>query len=65
MSEHRARDLGFATDVSIRSFATTAIEPFPQLLIAPVYAIPKALKKAQLTLQDIDIFEIHEAYVKF
>jgi acetyl-CoA C-acetyltransferase len=32
------------------------------LLLAPVYAAPKMLKKAGLTLQDFDFYEIHEAF---
>ncbi|MDO4895893.1 MAG: acetyl-CoA C-acetyltransferase [Moraxella sp.] len=32
------------------------------LLFAPVYAVPKLLKKAGLTLQDFDFYEIHEAF---
>jgi acetyl-CoA C-acetyltransferase len=32
------------------------------LLMAPVYAVPKLLKKAGLTLQDFDFYEIHEAF---
>lgn len=32
------------------------------LLMAPAYAVPKMLKKADLTLQDFDFYEIHEAF---
>jgi len=32
------------------------------LLMAPVYAVPKMLKRAGLTLQDFDFYEIHEAF---
>lgn len=32
------------------------------LLMAPAYAVPKMLKKANLTLQDFDFYEIHEAF---
>lgn len=32
------------------------------LLMAPVYAVPKLLKRAGLTLQDFDFYEIHEAF---
>eukprot|EP00455_Lapot_gusevi_P012938 TRINITY_DN1622_c0_g1_i1.p1 TRINITY_DN1622_c0_g1~~TRINITY_DN1622_c0_g1_i1.p1 ORF type:complete len:489 (-),score=202.78 TRINITY_DN1622_c0_g1_i1:266-1642(-) len=62
MSEEKAKALGYPTDIVVRSFATTAIEPFPQLLMAPAIAIPKALERAGLTLNDIDIFELHEAF---
>ena len=32
------------------------------LLMAPAYAVPKMLKRAGLTLQDFDFYEIHEAF---
>ena len=32
------------------------------LLMAPAYAVPKMLKKAGITLQDFDFYEIHEAF---
>ncbi|KOS04943.1 acetyl-CoA acetyltransferase [Flavobacterium akiainvivens] len=38
------------------------IENKHNLLLAPVYAAPKMLKKAGLTLQDFDFYEIHEAF---
>lgn len=35
----------------------------PEIMgIAPVYAIPNSLKKAGLTVEDVDIFEINEAF---
>jgi acetyl-CoA acetyltransferase len=51
MSEEKAAELGYSTDIVVRSFATTAIEPFPQLLLAPAVAIPEALKRAGLTVR--------------
>jgi acetyl-CoA acyltransferase len=62
MSEAKAARLGYATDIVIRSYAKSAIDPYPQLLLAPAVAVPQALEKAGLTLADIDIFEIHEAF---
>ena len=38
------------------------VDPFPQLLLAPAVAIPKCLDEANLSIDDIDIFEIHEAF---
>jgi len=32
------------------------------VLVAPIYAIPKVLKKAKLSLNDIDLFEVNEAF---
>jgi len=62
MSETKASQLGYPTDIIVRSYAKTAIDPHPQLLIAPVVAIYQALQKAGLQLSDIDLFEIHEAF---
>merc|ERR1711991_47402 len=54
--------LGYPTDVRMRSHAFTAIDPYPQLLLAPVLGWPKALEKAGLKASDIDLYEIHEAF---
>lgn len=62
MSESKAAKLGYATDIVMRSYSKTAIDPHPQLLMAPAIAINRALKRAGLSLDDIDIFEIHEAF---
>ncbi len=62
MSESKAKQLGYTTDIVLRSYVKTAIEPYPQLLMAPAKAIPAALDKAGLTLDDIDLFELHEAF---
>lgn len=62
MSEAKAKKLGYPTDISLRSFVNTAIDPYPQLLLAPAIAIPKALDLAGLTVEDIDVFEFHEAF---
>jgi len=61
-SEARARALGIEPLASIRSYAYAAVDPADQLLIAPAYAIPIALQRAGLTLDDIDLFEVHEAF---
>jgi acetyl-CoA C-acetyltransferase len=46
--------------------AVDFFNPDPQLregmLMAPVYAVPRMLARAQLTLQDFDFYEIHEAF---
>ncbi|GAB5354852.1 hypothetical protein AAMO2058_000155000 [Amorphochlora amoebiformis] len=62
MEEERAAALGYPTDVVCRAYVKTAVEPYPQLLLAPAVAIPRCLEKAGLGLDDIDFFEIHEAF---
>lgn len=61
-SESRARELGHEPIAAIRSYAYAAVDPAGQLLIAPAYAIPIALQRAGLSLEDIDLFEMHEAF---
>lgn len=62
MSEERANALGFEPLAFIRSYAYAAIDPGEQLLQAPVFAAPVALKRAGLTLRDIDLVDMHEAF---
>ncbi len=62
MSEERARVLGYTPRAFVRSYAYAAVDPAGQLLIAPAYAIPKALERAGITLADIEIVEMHEAF---
>ena len=62
MSESKAKALGYATDVVVAAYAKTSIEPHPQLLLAPAIAVPKALEQAGLTLDEVDLFEFHEAF---
>ena len=61
-SEARAKELGREPLAAIKAYAYAAVDPADQLLIAPAYAIPIALKRAELTLDDIDLFEMHEAF---
>lgn len=61
-SEERARALGLRPLAAIRAYAYAAVDPAGQLLIAPAYAIPIALKRAGLTLADLDLVEMHEAF---
>jgi len=62
MSESRARALGYAPLAFIRSYAYAALDPGEQLLQAPVLAAPVALKRAGLSLADMDLVEMHEAF---
>lgn len=62
MSEEKARALGYTPLAFIRSYAYAAVDPGEQLLQAPVLAAPMALKRAGLTLRDMDLVDMHEAF---
>jgi acetyl-CoA acyltransferase len=62
MSEERATTLGYTPLAFIRSYAYAALDPGEQLLMAPVLAAPLALQRAGLTLADIDLIDMHEAF---
>lgn len=62
MAEDKARALGYEPLGYIRSYAYTALAPSDQLLQGPVYAVPKALDRAGITMQDIELWEVHEAF---
>ena len=61
MSEEKAKELGLQPKVALRAFASAGIHP-SIMGYAPVYAVQKVLKKAGLTVEDIDLFEINEAF---
>jgi acetyl-CoA acyltransferase len=62
MSEERAQTLGYRPLAWIRSYAYAALDPGEQLLMGPVLAAPVALQRAGLSLRDIDLVEMHEAF---
>jgi acetyl-CoA acyltransferase len=62
MSEARAAAMGITPVAFIRSYAYAAVDPAEQLLQAPVLAAPIALKRAGLTLRDMDLIDMHEAF---
>ncbi|WP_434348051.1 acetyl-CoA C-acyltransferase FadI [Myxococcus virescens] len=62
MSEEKARALGYEPLGFLRSHAYAATDPGDQLLQGPAYAVPTALKRAGMTLADIDLVEMHEAF---
>ncbi|MBX7232289.1 MAG: thiolase family protein [Bdellovibrionales bacterium] len=61
MSREKALSLGYKPIASIRSYAFAGLEP-ERMGLGPVYSTPKALKKAGLTLADMGLFEINEAF---
>ena len=62
MREDVARALGYEPLAWIRSYAYAALDPGEQLLQAPVLAAPVALQRAGLSLADMDLVEMHEAF---
>lgn len=62
MREDRARALGYQPLAYIRSYAYAAVDPAEQLLQAPVLAAPIALRRAGLSLGDLDLIDMHEAF---
>jgi len=62
MSEEKAKALGLQADIQVVDWITVGVDPFDQLLIGPALAIPKLCDRHGLTIDDIDIFEIHEAF---
>jgi acetyl-CoA acyltransferase len=61
MSDTRAHEIGATPLVRFVSFAYSGCLP-EEMGIGPIYAIPKALKMAGLTLDQIDLIELNEAF---
>lgn len=62
MSEEKAKAEGRAIKGWIKSFAYSGLDPHPDLLLGPAYAIPLALDRAGLTLNEMDLVDMHEAF---
>jgi len=61
MSAEKAAELGITPMAKIKSYADAAHEP-KWFTTAPAKALPKALDRAGITLQDVDYFELNEAF---
>ncbi|MDO3681119.1 acetyl-CoA C-acyltransferase [Paenibacillus ehimensis] len=61
MSKERAEALGLKPLATFRSFALAGVDP-EIMGVGPVEAIPKALRMAGLSIGDVDLFEINEAF---
>lgn len=61
MSAERARALGLQPLGRIRAYAFVGVEP-TRMGIGPAEALPLALKRADLTLADLDLMEVNEAF---
>ncbi|UOB17973.1 acetyl-CoA C-acyltransferase [Abyssalbus ytuae] len=61
MSEEKANELGLKPLATIISYADAAQEP-EWFTTAPAKALPKALDKANITIKEVDYFELNEAF---
>jgi acetyl-CoA acetyltransferase family protein len=61
MSMERARALGIRPKLVFRGYAVAACEP-DEMGIGPVFAVPKLLKKHGLRVEDVDLWELNEAF---
>ena len=61
MSEQMVKELNLTPIARMISYAAAGVEP-RIMGIGPVKAIPKALKQASLTLNDINLIELNEAF---
>lgn len=61
MSQDKAKALGYKPLAKIRAYAFAGLEP-ERMGLGPVYSVPIALKKAGLTIKDIQLIELNEAF---
>jgi len=61
MSEEKALELGLKPLAYFRGFTTMGCEP-DEMGIGPVYSVPKLLNNYNLSINDIDIWELNEAF---
>lgn len=61
MSRAKAKELGMKPVASIRSYAFAGLEP-ERMGLGPAYSTPIALKRAGLTLKDMGLVELNEAF---
>ncbi|HXF40466.1 MAG TPA: thiolase family protein [Blastocatellia bacterium] len=61
MSSERAKALGVQPKLIFRGFAVAGCEP-DEMGIGPVFAVPKLLKRHGLKIEDIDLWELNEAF---
>ncbi len=61
MSEEKAKSMGLTPLAAVRGYAAAGVDP-KYMGIGPAVAIPKALEKAGLKLEDIELIELNEAF---
>lgn len=62
MREDKAKALGYEPLGYVKSYAFAALDPRRDLLMGPSYATPLALDRAGMTLDDLDLVDMHEAF---
>jgi acetyl-CoA acyltransferase len=62
MAESVAEADGFSPQAALRDYTYVAQDPGTELLLGPAYAVPQVLDAAGLSLDDIDVVELHEAF---
>ncbi|MCV2885600.1 acetyl-CoA C-acyltransferase FadI [Aestuariibacter sp. AA17] len=62
MTESKAKAMGYTPLGYIRSYAFAAIDVWEDMLMGPSYATPIALDRAGMTLNDLTLIEMHEAF---
>lgn len=62
MDKNHALQHGYQPKSIIRAYTYVARRPDDELLIGPAFAVPKVLDEMNLTIDDIDVFEFHEAF---
>jgi acetyl-CoA C-acetyltransferase len=61
MAREKAEELGCTIMATIGAQASAGIE-MKYVLVAPIWAVPKCLKKEGISIDDVDLFEINEAF---
>lgn len=62
MSEEKARELNLKPKAYIVAYAYSGQDLMEELLLGPTFCIPKVMDKAGITLKDVGVFEMHEAF---
>lgn len=62
MSEAAAERLGYTPRAAFKSWSYVGVDPADQLLMGPALAMPRALDRAGLRLEDVDVVDMHEAF---
>lgn len=62
MEEQTALALGLTPKAYLRAYNYVSRDPGEELLLGPAYATPNVLDTMNLSLEDIDVFELHEAF---